>query len=571
MLGRLFRSMRATRAVRLNDAGIRYLHENRVEDAARYFERAIAANPYHAPSCNSLAAALLRLGRSQEGLEYFRRAVALEPENVDFHVNLGEALTTTEQPDHAVDALQEALRRDSAHARAHAFLLRPLLEICAWDDLDREVQLFTHAWERDPAGQWLTMIMPFVSLLVPLPPGLRLEIARRYAASIAQRVAHELPLSRPARAERGKLRVGYASADFYDHATAQLTAGLFEAHDRDRFEVFAYSFGMDDNSACRKRLVAAFDSFVEVAREPARATAQRIADDGIDILIDLKGYTAGCRPEIFALRPAPIQASYLGYPGSTGANFIDYAIADRVVLPKHDWTSFTERPVWMPVCYQANDRHRPIAGRVASRTEYGLPETGFVFCSFNSHNKIERHMFHAWMRILAAVPGSVLWLLRGHGERRLRLAAAAAGVDPDRLRFTAKLPNPEHLARHRLADLFLDTHYVNAHTTASDALWAGLPVLTLPGPTFAGRVAASLLHAVCLPELIVRDISEYTTRAVQLALDSDRLREVRVTLAANRLTTPLFDTAAFTCALEQAYEMMWRTHAVGESPQPIVL
>jgi len=223
----------------------------------------------------------------------------------------------------------------------------------------------------------------------------------------------------------------------------------------------------------------------------------------------------------------------------------------------------------MPACYQVNDRRRQIAQRVPSRTECGLPEAGFVFCSFNTHSKIERRMFDAWMGILAAVPGSVLWLIRGRGEPQLRLAAAAAGIDPERLRFAPRLSASEHLARQRSADLFLDTHHYNAHTTASDALWAGLPVLTWPGSTFAGRVAASLLHAVGLSELIVNDISEYTARAVELAFDSARLAEIRATLAANRLSKPLFDTAAFTRDLESAYETMWRTHVAGESLQPI--
>src|SRR5258706_514493 len=385
MLGRLFHWVRSGRAVLLNDAGIRHWNENRIDDAARCFERAVAADPLHAPSCNSLAAALLRLGRSEEAVTYFRRAAEIEPDNAEVLVNLGEALTAVGLPEEAADAHQNALKREPGHARAHALLLRPLLELCAWSDSERVLQLLTQAWDLDPKGTWLNHMVPFVSLLVPLPSAMRLEIARRHSASIAQRAAAQLPLSRSPRGKRGKLRVGYASADFCDHATAQLAAGLFEAHDRDRFEVFAYSFEIDDGSTIRSRLVRAFDRFVDVASEPPRATAQRIADDEIDILIDLKGYTVGCRSEIFAFRPAPVQASYLGYPGSMGADFIDYIVADGIVIPKEHQSYYSEKVVRLPGSYQCNDSKRAIAQTASTRAEADLPEDGFVFCCFNNN------------------------------------------------------------------------------------------------------------------------------------------------------------------------------------------
>jgi predicted O-linked N-acetylglucosamine transferase (SPINDLY family) len=317
--------------------------------------------------------------------------------------------------------------------------------------------------------------------------------------------------------------------------------------------------------------VAAFDRFVDVHAEPHRATAQRIADDRIDVLVDLRGHTDGSRPEVFALRPAPVQVCYLGYPGTTGAPFIDYLVADPVVVPRDDWQWFSEKIVWMPASYQANDAGQRLPDAPQCRAEFGLPEKGFVFCAFNRHHKIEREVFALWMRLLAAVPGSVLWLLPGPGERRLRHAAACAAVDPQRVVFATKLPKPEHLARHRLADLFLDTYCYNAHTGGSDALWAGLPVLTRPGHAFASRVGASLLRAVGLAELIVDDLSAYETRAVELARHPHQLAALRAKLAANRLTMPLFDTARFTRDLEHAYQRMWEIHRRGEAPQPFAV
>jgi protein O-GlcNAc transferase len=293
----------------------------------------------------------------------------------------------------------------------------------------------------------------------------------------------------------------------------------------------------------------------------------RSARDAIDILVDMKGYTGESRPEIFALRAAPIQVSYLGYPGSMGAAFIDYIVADRHVIPDADRRWFSERVVRMPWSYQVNDDRQPTAEETPSRLACGLPASGFVFCSFNKHYKIDRALFDAWMRILGAVPGSVLWLLGGHGEKRLRQAAGARGIDPARLVFAGKQPKPEHLARHRLADLFLDTHHVNAHTTAADALWVGLPLLTAPGPSFAGRVAASLLHAVGMPELAAPDLAAYERRAIELARAPAELANLRARLDAARRTSPLFDTARFARDLERAYERMWTVHVSGRPPE----
>ena len=571
MLRSLVKSIGAGRAVALSERAIRLLQQRDFAGAERLLRRAIEVNPAYAPAYHSLGMALCDQRRLDEGAALFRRALELDPDDLLARINLANVLVVGNRPEEAVAHYAEVLRRDPEDAKARAGRVKLLLDLCDWDAAEREVGFLVDRWRRDPGDPALARLTPFASLLVPFPPEMRFDIARRYSARIVDKVAREPRPRRPARGERAKLRIGYASGTFHNHPGAHLAAGLFELHDRSRFEVFAYSFGIDDGSEYRRRLTAAFDRFVDVRTEPYRVTAQRIADDQIDILVDLRGHTDGSRPEVFALRPAAVQVCYLGYPGTTGATFIDYLVADSVVAPRTDWDWFSEKVVWMPASYQVNDASQRVADAALSRAEFGLPESGFVFCAFNKHYKIEREVFALWMRLLAAVPGSVLWLLGGAGETRLRQAAARAGVDPQRVVFAGKLPKPAHLARHRLADLFVDSYYVNAHTTASDALWAGLPVLTCPGPTFAGRVGASLLRAVGLPELIVADLQAYEARALDLARHPERLAELRAKLAANRLRAPLFDTERFTRDLERAYGRMWEIHRGGGAPQPVAI
>nr|MCU0805987.1 tetratricopeptide repeat protein [Burkholderiales bacterium] len=499
MLKKLLGSMRPARgasAVEENDAGARLLAANRKHEALASFERSVAADPAFAPAWANLGVTLWQLRRGDEAVATFRRALELDPDNADIRVNLGEGLALNGDYEQAISVLDEALRRNPADTRAHAAIVRPLLEVCAWEAVERETRLLVKAWSRDPGGDWLKRFQAHTTLFLRLPPALQREIAMRNARAIAER-ARQLPkpTHAPAPVTGGRIRIGYVSGDFRDHATAHLTAGLFERHDRERFEVFGYSFGRDDGSAYRQRIAAAFDHFADAQEEPLHETAARIARDGIHVLVDLMGYTGRARPEIFAMRPAPVQVCYLGYPTTTGADFIDYFIGDRLTIPDDERQWFTESVVRLPGSYQVNDHRQPIAEGPPRRESEGLPDAAFVFCCFNRHLKIERQVFESWMRILKAVPESVLWLLAGAGERTLRDAAAASGVEPGRLVFARHAAKPAHLARHRLADLFLDTQHVNAHTTASDALWAGLPLLTVTGEGFSARVAASLLHA----------------------------------------------------------------------------
>jgi protein O-GlcNAc transferase len=571
MLKRLLSARRALPAAHWNEEGIRRWRGNELAAARDAFRKALQADPSHAGAASNLGALLLEDGREDEALALLAHAVDLAPDDASAQVNLANGLVQANRLAEGVARYREALRLDPGHALARRQLLKPLLDLCEWGAAAAETDRLVAEWQRAPDGAAAGLVAPFTSLFLPVPGAFRLAVARRYAERVAAKAgSHALAL--PAGdAGRGRLRVGYVSADFSNHATAHLAVGLFEQHDRSRFEVFGYSFGPDDGSDYRRRTAAAFEHFVDVRTEPAHAIAERIARDRIQLLVDLKGYTTASRPEIFALRPAPLQMSYLGYPGTTGAAWMDYVVVDRVVLPEADFEAFDERAIWLPASYQANDDRRLLPGAAAARADCGLPPDGFVFCAFNQHAKINATIFAAWLRVLEAVPRSVLWLLAGPGEPRLRAAATAAGVDPARLVFAPRVPAAKHLARHRLAGLFLDTDVCNAHTTAADALWAGLPLLTLRGVSFAGRVGESLVRAVGIPELIGDDLSDYERRAVALARAPDALGALRSRLDAARTGAPLFDTKRFARGLEAAFETAWSRHLAGRAPAPFAV
>jgi protein O-GlcNAc transferase len=375
------------------------------------------------------------------------------------------------------------------------------------------------------------------------------------------------------RHDHSRIRIGYFSSDFHDHATTQLLAELIERHDRSKFEVLAFSFGRSKADDCRKRLLAGFDQFLDVSAMTDQQIAALARQYEIDIAIDLKGHTQGARTGIFAFRPAPIQVNYLGYPGTSGCSFMDYIIADEIVIPEANKPYFSERVVYLPYSYQCNDSTKIIATRHFTRNELGLPDAGFVFCCFNNSYKITPDVFDVWMRLLTKVDGSVLWLLEptAHAAKNLRAEAASGGVAPERLVFAPRMALPDHLSRHRQADLFLDTFYCNAHTTASDTLWAGLPIVTCLGANFAGRVAGSLLRAVGLPELITETPAQYEELARRLSADRTLLAEVRNRLLALRNGAPLFDIARYARHFECALITMWRSHQDGLSPSDITV
>lgn len=370
-----------------------------------------------------------------------------------------------------------------------------------------------------------------------------------------------------------RIRLGYFSADFFNHATMHLMAELFDCHDTSKFHLFGFSFGPPIHDEMSRRASSAIETFIDVRDKSDREIIDLANQLELDIAVDLKGYTKFSRPGTFAGRCAPVQVSYLGYPGTMGAEYFDYIIADTTVIPDDTVAEYTEKIVFMPDSYQVNDSKRKISSRIFSRQEMGLPESGFVFCCFNNNFKLLPATFDVWMRLLRSVQNSVLWLLEDNPTvaGNLRKEAEARGVAGERLVFARRMPLDEHLARHRLADLFLDTLPYNAHTTASDALWAGLPVLTCTGKSFAGRVAASLLNAVGLPELITGSYREYEEKAMVLATHADQLVQLRAKLATNRLTCPLFDTSLFARHIESAYQIMHERSLAGLPPEHMVV
>jgi len=542
--------------------GMVYRSQGRLADAVARLERALSIESDHFPALVQLGAAYHEQGRPGDAAALFERAIALDPDSAETRHNLGIALQSLARHDEAIACFREALRVDPGHKYTAGALLWSELLSCRWESIEADA-----AAVRSALRGGTSSIEPFPLTAVSEDAGEQRSCAALY---YADRVGRRERLWKGEGYRHGKIRLAYLSADFHEHATAYLIAELIEVHDRSRFEIVGASFGPDDGSATRARLVRAFDRFVDLRSLGDRDAARLLREAEIDIAVDLKGYTRGARPGILAHRPAPVQVSYLGYPGTVGADFLDYILADRIVLPEEHQAFFSEKVVYLPDSYQVNDRRREIAAGGCTREAVGLPGDGFVFCCFNNTYKIQSRMFDVWMRLLSGVPRSVLWLLEDNPGMRgnLEKEARARGVDPSRLVFAPRTRIDLHLARQRCADLFLDTLPYNAHTTASDALWAGLPVLTCLGATFPGRVAGSLLRAVGLPELVVRDSAEYEATALELATDRVKLGELRDKLARNRNSAALFDTDCFRRHIESAYATMWGIAQSGEPPRP---
>jgi predicted O-linked N-acetylglucosamine transferase (SPINDLY family) len=434
--------------------------------------------------------------------------------------------------------------------------------LCDWKDFDEQCsRLLADVRGGVPA------LDPLTALAVAPSPADQLKcselfVAEYVAAGPAQRVVDR-------RSPHERIRLAYVSPDFRDHPVSFLTVGMLEQHDKSRFDVFAISLSPDRESAMRTRIKRAVGDFIDVSGRSDADVVELMRELEVDIAIDLAGLTQGARPNILAQRVAPIQINYLGHPGTVAAPYIDYIVADRIVIPLEARRHYSESVVYLPDCFQANDANRRIAERTPERSGAGLPEGAFVFCVFHSSYKLNPQMFGVWMNLLRQVAGSVLWLVGGDQAlvRNLRREAEARAIDPDRLIFAPRLPYADHLARHRLADLFLDTFPFNGGTTTSDALWAGLPLVTLSGESFAARMSASLLNAIGLPELAVQSLAEYEALALRLARDPELLTETKARLARNRATHPLFDTARFTRHIECAYAEMWARHQRGEPPE----
>ena len=557
--------------LRANFAEVLRLQGN-LDAAERQARVAVRLEPEHPNFQFNLAKVLEGRGRLAEALDAGERALACRPDWVEA-LSLNASLCfALERLDEAVEYSQRACAVRADDPSLLIGLMRYRAWACDWRGRDADVarlQTMLARWVAHADDAAFATVNPFVAYEYPLSRQLRHDVTQAYCERALKAAGAPLaPRRAPAQVGRRRLRIGYVSADFHSHPTMHLMASFFALHDRSRFEVFAYSIGADDGSEYRRQAASSVDRFIDIRAEKAGESAERIRRDGIDILIDLKGFTHEARPEIFALRPAPLRVAWLGYPASTGRGLNDYAIVDRVVAPAEHAGDYGAKLVWMPNSYQVNDYRQPIAAEHPARAALGLPESAFVFACFNHVYKIEPPVFRAWMRILARVPDSVLWLYAGKSVARANLARAAAalGIDPGRLVFGETLAKPQHLARLAQADLFLDTFTINAHTSASDALWAGLPVLTCPGDAFPARVAASLVAAAGLPQLACRSMKDYENAAVRLAQHPAELDGLRRTLA-GRERLPLFDTPRFVRDLERAYELMWQRHVAGQPPQ----
>ncbi len=523
----------------------------RVPDALLSYARALEISPRYAAAFYNQGNALGRLGRWREAVESYDQALSIAPQYPQALMNRGNALVELRDNEAAVQSYSQALSIDPAIPYLAGTLLHVNMQQCKWVDYGLRLEaLLTDLRANKPVCQ------PFPLLALTDDAMLHKQVAQAWIDTTHTKPrAAWAPKDRPRHA---KLRLGYFSGDFCNHPVAYLTAGLFEEHDRSLFEIFAFSFGPDTRDDMRLRLEKTFDHFVDVKDCTDAQLIARARETDLDIAIDLTGLTKGCRPGVFLARVAPIQISYLGYPGTTGIAAMDYVLVDQTIAEPADAVHYSEKIIRLANSYQANDPSRRPSSRVFSRAELGLPPTGFVFCCFNNSYKINPMIFDCWMKILQQVPGSVLWLREATEQtaQHLRHEALARGVEATRLVFAGRIESmADHLARQRAADLFIDALPYNAHTTASDALWAGVPVLTCKGRSYAGRVGASLLRALDLNELITNDLDEYVQVAVALAQDPARLSAVRSALQQKLLDKPLFDIKRFTRHVEQAFQI----------------
>ena len=527
------------------------------------YEEAIQLNPDTGTNYYNLGNAQRELGKTDAALKSYQQALKLMPDDADVHNNLGNTLREAGKLKEAITAYQSALKLNPQLYHAKVHLVHQKQHACDWSDLEQDILEIRHWVKTVPEAQ----ISPFAFLAMPTTTS---EEQKQCADNwVRNRFAKLLEIQQTqtfaAHASHKKLRIGYLSSDFRLHPLAFLISEMIESHDRQRFEIHAYSNAPDDKTPERKRLEKAFDHFVDIRSLSIADAASRIQKDQIDILVDLTGFTQASRSAIAALRPAPVSINWLGFPGTMGAchnrPLFDYILTDDFVTPESQNASFAEVPLRLPVCYQPNDRKRPV-GKTTTRAENGLPDNCFIFCCFNQTFKITPQVFDIWMNLIKERPNSILWLLECNAVARENLIheAKLRGVTAERLIFAPRAPIAEHLARHRLADLFLDTLPYNAHTTASDALWMGLPLLTCSGQTFSSRVAGSLLHALGLDELITDTLQAYEQKALQLSADAALLDSLKQKLLKNREESPLFDTRLFTRNLEQCYEDVWQQH-----------
>ena len=532
-----------------NNRGNLYHDLQMYEKALEDYARALNINPNYAEALSNRGNTFHALKKFDEALKNYNLATSLAADYVEVRYNRGNLLCELGQFKEALYDYEIAMRINPQFPYLKGVRLATKMRICDWANFEEDYLDLEKCIKNSQK-----VSQPF--WIFPLSDSLEIQ---KKAASIWMEDKHPQKLSNNSLGSRlssdQKIKLAYFSADFHNHATMYLMAQLFELHDKSKFEIFGFSFGPDEKDVMRERAVSAFDHFYDVRDKTDQEVAKISREIGIDIAIDLKGYTQNYRAGIFANRAAPIQINYLGYPGTMAAKYIDYIIGDRIIIPEEMQNKYQEKVLYMPSTYQVNDCARKISEHHYTRDDFGLPERGFVYCSFNNNYKITPLVFDSWVSVLNRVEGSVLWLLEDNpwASMNLRREATARGLDPRRLIFAKRIPLAEHLARHRLADLFLDTFPCNAHTTASDALWAGLPLITMAGEAFASRVAASLLHAVGLSDLAVNNPKQYQDLAISLGNNALSLKSIKVRLSANLAQSPLFDIKKYVHDLEHLY------------------
>ena len=540
----------------INNLGNALIQIRKYKEALIILKRAISFRDNFSEAHNNLGIAFLELNRYGDAIVSLQRALDLKPNDAKAHANLGIAYLRQGRHDDAIARFRRALALEPSYGEARSQLASEELIVCDWQNYCQTSAMVHESLDKEQEA-----VSPFVFLAFSDDPAKQLECARKYAREkiVSGQMMAPATVSPPDR----KIRLAYLSTDFREHATAYLMSELFECHDTEKFEIHAVYFGAKGKDKAQMRLKQSFEYWHDVGSKSDQEIANLIRNEQIEIAIDLKGYTKDARPGILAYRPAPVQVNYLGYPGSMGVKFMDYILTDNYITAMDQQQFFDEKIVQLPNSYQTNDAQRNIAVDPCSKSAHGLPETGFIFCSFNNNWKISPNIFDIWMKLLRAIDGSVLWLLEDNrwAKDNLRQEALKRRVDPERLIFASRLPLAQHLARHRHADLFLDTLPCNAHTTASDALWAGLPLLTCAGRSFHARVAGSLLRAVGIPELVTENLEQYRALALKLARQPKLLTSYRERLLENRKTTSLFDSRRFAKNLEAAYTYMsvrWR-------------
>ncbi len=542
------------------DFGIALAMTGRWADALPCFARAVSLAPSYAVGHYYNGETLKNMGRLSEALACYQRAVKLEPNFEEAWDSCGYAYYSLGQPKEALKAYQAVLRLnpDKPLLKGRVLYLKRIC--CDWAGTPSLIASI----ERGMASGLLA-VSPFEWQAISDS----LQNLQRCAVMFSSQTYPKSTAISLLTGQKGnKIRLGYVSGEFRDQATSHLLTGVLEHHDTSKFDVTLFDNGEDDCSEYRSRITLAANNIVDIKALTDLRAAEAIADANIDILINLNGYFGKDRTGVFAKRPSPLQVNFLGFPGTLGTDYMDYIIADERVIPQEERKYYNEKVVYLPDCYQPNDNQKAIGSKTPTKAELGLQQNAFIFCCFNNTYKIGPEWFAAWMRILTEVDQSVLWLLEvPDAVVNLCLESSKYGVDPARLVFAPRIPLAQHLARQKVADLFLDTLPYNAHTTASDALWAGVPVLTAVGTTFPGRVAASMLSAIGLEELITHTSQAYEARAIELAKRPDQLKKLRDKLASNRLTTPLFDTARYTLNLEKAYFLMHSRLSDGLKPE----